>query len=691
MTQTFQQPLVIHFIWHPDDAQSITPLLHSVKKMLARDADRPFSRELNIPTFFWNKINKDIFTKGSHYVGSKTIYFLFVSTNTKGDDEWKSFYEGLHSKKYSKEIIPIAIEKNVYHTRGTLSNKNAIRVFEWDKKDSVIKKLLFNITVAHTIYSYTYTKNNNSNTISPLILFLSHCKKGELGEKIVRKIKEYVNSETTIKTFFDKTEIMAGQEFSSQISKSINDATLILFETDFYSASHWCQMEVAQAKKKERPIISIDFRTSFEDRIFPGCSNIPCLHIRHSILKTKLKNAEKEILRVLESATIETLRCCYNRLRLSALQKTKIIPSPAKLLIRPPELSDLKNILNEHKRKNIVYYPEPPVFYEESDWYSEKLLDARTPLWRNKDNSEFEGIRCGISVSEPDNKEFGEMLKIGHTPDSIKRLIQDISRHLLAREATLIYGGDLRSCDESGFTQFILNEAKTLRERGFKKFPKIENYLAWPLSIDRPELRRFKSENDNVLKVINNACPEIKNQKINKQKFIPPNTPENKYIWALSLSMMRQKMISKSDLRICAGGRRFGYNGAMPGVLEEVLIALSKRMPLYLLGGFGGISQDIVSLICKGITPDQLTEKWQKDHTPGYSKLLRRLADSNNVNYKDIVDSLKNISIKDLADHSGLSVNEYSILMFSPFVDECLFLIIKGIRKIKNKSKKGKR
>lgn len=691
MSQTFQQPLVLHFIWHPDDAEKITPLLQSIKKMLARDTDRPFSRELNIPVFFWNTIEKDVFLNLSPYSGKKVLIFPFISINTNGNDEWKAFYKSLPCKDPQIGIVPISIEKGVFPVSGAMKNQNAIRIFDWDKKDDETKASLFDVAIAHAIYSFAYSKRRKSKNNSPLILFLSHCKKGELGEEIAQKIKAYVSTETTIKTFFDKTEIMSGVEFSTLILKSVDDATIILFETDFYSASHWCQIEVSRAKKTMRPIISVDFRSHFEDRLFPGCSNIPCLHIRHDILDLKKQDAEKEYLRILEAALVETIRCNYNFSRLSLLQETKRITTSSQLLIRPPELSDLKKLLNKRKRNCIVYYPDPPVFFEESDWYSKSLLDARTPLWSNKSSSEFSGLRCGISVSEPDKEEFGEMLKIGHTPDSIQRLIQDISRHLLARGATLIYGGDLRPCDESGFTQFILNEAKALREKGIENFPKVENYLAWPLYIDRPDLRRFKSEYDDVLKVQECACPRIKNQKIDKQKFIQPNTAENRYIWALSLSLMRGKMISKSDLRICAGGRRFGYCGAMPGVLEEVLESLSKGIPLYLLGGFGGITQDIVALVCKKTVSEPLTEKWQCNNTPGYDKLLKLLSDSDKkTNYENIINCLKNISIKDLASRAGLSSKEYSVLMHSPFVDECIFLILKGIRKNQNKFQKRK-
>lgn len=42
---------------------------------------------------------------------------------------------------------------------------------------------------------------------------------------------------------------------------------------------------------------------------------------------------------------------------------------------------------------------------------------------------------------------------------------------------------------------------------------------------------------------------------------------------------MREKMIDECDIRICAGGKIINYKGCMPGILEEVLIAVEKESP----------------------------------------------------------------------------------------------------------------
>lgn len=53
-------------------------------------------------------------------------------------------------------------------------------------------------------------------------------------------------------------------------------------------------------------------------------------------------------------------------------------------------------------------------------------------------------------------------------------------------------------------------------------------------------------------------------------------------------------MTTNTSARIVIGGKRAGFQGIMPGILEEVLLALERKQPLYLAGGFGGATLDVI-------------------------------------------------------------------------------------------------
>jgi len=54
---------------------------------------------------------------------------------------------------------------------------------------------------------------------------------------------------------------------------------------------------------------------------------------------------------------------------------------------------------------------------------------------------------------------------------------------------------------------------------------------------------------------------------------------------------MREQMADETDARVFLGGRIRGYSGGMPGLLEEMLLALDRKQPIFLIGGMGGILQ----------------------------------------------------------------------------------------------------
>jgi SLOG cluster2 len=64
-----------------------------------------------------------------------------------------------------------------------------------------------------------------------------------------------------------------------------------------------------------------------------------------------------------------------------------------------------------------------------------------------------------------------------------------------------------------------------------------------------------------------------------------------------SLSALRKHMASTENGRVLIGGKRVGFQGSMPGVLEEALCSVERGQPLYLAGGFGGVTADIIKTL----------------------------------------------------------------------------------------------
>ena len=501
-------------------------------------------------------------------------------------------------------------------------------------------------------------------------IFLSHAKDGKNGVNVAKQLKRIIDN-SAMRRFFDADEIAPGYRFDDEIINNIRDSTIIIINSDIYSTRYWCQREVQISKEKERPIIEVDLIEKSIDRKFPYAGNVPVVRVNICDGKIEIE----DLYRILETALIETIRYYYVDNKLYKFEEG--LKGQVKRISRPPEMCDLQKILSKEKEKiilkyNTILYPDPPIYSEELDFFKHLGIKVCTPVEMQAQKLLSKNI--GISISDP---EIEVLNKIGQNREYLEKLSQVFAKYLLGSSATLIYGGDLR---KNGFTEKLILEAKILKDRLKSKDIYLKNYLAWPIYLnDSQKVKNWKAEYKGLLKMINvEIDKEVEGMIEKKDKFVFPDTDENNYAWSKSLTKMREIMISDCEARICAGGKAKGYKGKMPGVLEEILIASQKKLPIYLLGGFGGIVHDICELIENNYTSERLTLKWQEENNVGYSKLLKLYKDNGeDIEYTEIVNKLRKIDL-----NNGLSEKENIQLFNTVYIDEAVHLVLKGLKSL---------
>lgn len=672
MKQQIVPPLAVHFVWHPND--NINTTIMDFRRYLTRDIDRPFSRELNIPTFLYSSQKRLHPPSNSpKKLAKKDVIFLFLSANTLMIPSWKEYINSLPERK-NYHLVPVAVEhEGIGHTsEGRLKSLNCIRMFEWNED---FKKEYAIFYLSHELYRFGLKNINllESGIDSSIRLFLSHAKKGDTGLKHAKAIKKFIDN-SNMQGFFDVNDISSGFKFDEEIEKHIKRSTLIAIESDAYSTRYWCQREILTAKREKRPIILVNSLEEYEDRVFPAASNIPCVHITAEPLN------DKDILRILIAALLETIRFEHARKLLTYYRNQKWIDQNAVIFARPPEIQQIVEILKKNKKSNnlVICYPEPPLYKEETEWADYFNITVSTPLWSSdKKSYKNKKFRIGLSIADyqPDGYD-----KQNQDLDELKRFSQSLARHLLANKHTLIYGGDLRN---DGFTQFILDEATVLRDRLQLDKLFVENYLAWPLNVKQENLKWYANYNT-VVKPVSASIPDdIKSLIHDISTFLPPDCLENKYIWSRCLTTMREESIKSSDIRILVGGKFENYLGKMPGVLEEFLIAYKQDLVIFLVGGLGGLTKKLCISIKNRKIEEEFTEEWQINHNNAY-KDLQKIASQHgkHTDYKNLKKVIENITIPILAERTGLTNEEYERLMTTPFIDESIYLILKSIKNL---------
>lgn len=660
-------PLSVFFVWHPADTQYVDPIIQYCSNLLSRDLDKPFSRSMNLPIFFRTTTKKVIPTK-IQILSRKALIFVFAGKNVVADNDWVTYINDIETTE-NIYLVPIALDKTAFNIDG-LNRLNWIRAYEFDE---YLKKYMMFISITHEIYRYTLNdslKEINIGKDKALKLFLSHAKDGKNGIRLAQALKYFIDN-STMDNFFDATDIAPGYEFSDEIIENIKQSTVIAIHSDSYSSKYWCQREILSAKEHNRPIIAVDSIEEFEDRRFPFASNVPYVYVHMEGKPTK-----KALLSILEATLLETVRFYYSNLVLTEARQAGWINAESVIYPRPPEVSDvgkifIKNGDSINYRHNTLVYPEPPVYNEELAFLKDLGIEIDTPLTCNV--CSLKGRQIGISISDQNDE---ELIAIGQNKAHLVQLSQDLARHLLIREATLIYGGDLR---EDGFTEFIFDEAHALQSRTKSQNIHLENYITWPIyKNDGIQVTLWKAKYRDIANMIElPPVDDINDLITSKDSFLPPTNAQNRFVWSRCLTDMRYKMIANCDIRICAGGRHSGYKGILPGVLEEILIALEMGKPIFLLGGFGGVTASVCRFLVTHKLPEELTKEWQIQNNPGYKDMLDFCLTRGtrfSIDYELIKEKLMSGDL-----NNGLNCEDNIKLFNTPFIEEALYLVFKGI------------
>lgn len=214
----------------------------------------------------------------------------------------------------------------------------------------------------------------------------------------------------------------------------------------------------------------------------------------------------------------------------------------------------------------------------------------------------------GISASE---SEYAA--KLGYDKRQINRIVIRLSQYFLGQNMRLIFGHDWRA---DGVMQAVANFAQVVASQ----FDAIEDGdsngdssrlrdQAAARMINLTPVRReglskaavaAERESGEVLNVVaSNEVVQYVSERICSDIDVDlscldgdSNSEQDAVLTALRHCLT---MLLEPGCRICLGGRMRGFQGREPGVIEEARLALAYKKPLYLIGGFGGATQEFVT------------------------------------------------------------------------------------------------
>jgi hypothetical protein len=225
------------------------------------------------------------------------------------------------------------------------------------------------------------------------------------------------------------------------------------------------------------------------------------------------------------------------------------------------------------------------------------------------------GFTLGVSVSDsPD------LARLGLTETHIRMALGEVARATLIAKGRLSYGGHLR---DDGYTAFLVHECEKYgsRDRPFT------GHIPWSV-----HSRLTVDEINDHRKAIGLYGSYVF-LGVDGQPIEDPSAdrgPERQEVGhqetSDSLSAARRHLTATCDARLVLGGQRTGFQGRMPGVVEETILAIRAGQPVFAAGGFGGAAGDIVRAL--GLDPENWLDLPDAFDRPDLRELVSAVQES---------------------------------------------------------------
>ena len=548
--RSFKSPLTVYVAYHQKYAEG-SEVYDFTYHLLCRNSDRPQDDGLDIPVFLRTGGEGVSIAPISFTEAHRTAVIILIDEQMYRDEGWHNYIKRLMVDlpnsarlypvslcKFANEFVmsTMGLQSIVLDSYSVMNNQDmyAIRLM-----DDLIRQL----------------RGGDAHSVNRL--FISHSKQDDNKEglKYAVFLRDKINKDTKLSTFFDQKSIVDAYDFAVQIEEAASNSMLVIVNTSTYAQREWCKKEVITAKNNNVPIVRVDLISGVVDRTFPYMSNIP------AISRT---DDWKQVVRLLLSTA---LRQYYVELLLPQLVKEEKRDTTVTMSIAP-ELFTVCRLKPEIKT---VIYPEPPVSKDELQVLLRPDMSRKfiTPMQVLAYGEFLGGKDIAISVSMPqDAEEFGVGAALFHD------VSVELARHILAAGGKLVYGGDLRA---DGFTS-------ALGELTYQYASKADNditHMYMTNYVAAPYCGGIRDEDEVMFYH-------------NRVRLVKCKAPNDGADDAVCLSSMRSLMENNVVARIVMGGKTVGFKGKMPGIIEEAILSVKMEHPLYILGGFGGAARQIV-------------------------------------------------------------------------------------------------
>ncbi|MGW4159956.1 hypothetical protein [Streptomyces sp. NPDC004788] len=459
-----------------------------------------------------------------------------------------------------------------------------------------------------------------------LQVFVSHTRQTAapdepVGPGALADLVMSVIGRTRVHAFLDAVSLQPGEDFTRRLYESAGHGAFLAVMTDLYSTRHWCLEELWTAKQAGIPIVMLDALTHGEKRASSLTGNARRVPVR----RLEEGWSEQDVFRGVNLLVDDYLSYALWRHQSTSLRRY-VDESTTRMSFHAPEAETLTAELKRHaqtatapstRHRFSVLHSGAPVRPTEAarlrDVASLRGLafESMTPqqfvaLDRNRmrknggtymsdalPTDALKGMRISISVATS-----ADLDRLGLAETQFRTVLGELAQLVVTAGGKLAYGGNLR---QDGYTLFLIEQMRTYAPSSRP----LLNCLAWTehrkLSLSELDFHREQFGRYGEI-----VCLSVDGEPVDPAagRGEAPAPEADAEIRHRALTGMRRYLMRHADAHLLLGGKRGGFRGALPGLVEEALLALEAGLPIYLAAGYGGVTAEIARALGLGGAPE---------------------------------------------------------------------------------------
>jgi hypothetical protein len=620
-----QYPLQLYVIWESADedapAEYCSELAKAIFSTFHRRVQQPTERGMSIPVYFISTVNN--LQTNIHWQNAEQTLIVCLVTDSMVSNRKTGWDEAIQVflKEKNAVLVPVALTRNYSYLCERLNAKPWIKLMEREAHQAafLVSKL------ALVLLQQLQPLDTSTGQRQPMTLFISYVKSdGKPFAQALRRTTTFFELPLTL--ILERAAMGEGDTFDAKTQAAIKRSIFLVISTKDYHNQEHCLKKLLFAKREQRPITVLHTASNLISREGAYLGNTPTLHWPS---ETKQEDRVQQIyLEVITPILLEAVRSLYqgNYLRTYNQHLNK----KAVTFATAPELLTL---CQQQISEQWLLYPDPPLGAVEmrllaTHFAAQIITPTLYPIrWvcAEEDQKNLkrptallggEQILVGFSISEITQSVDTPYEGISHW--HLQDALVELTRYALACGARCAYGGRLdKQVKGVNFMEILAqllknyNQEKRSNQQIYNHIIRLHGSKA---GYNSAQHARYA----NVIKLVEHDFSTLKLE----------TNPYPAASQALQLSYLRRLIFSDhNEAQIFIGGKLEGYQGLLPGILEEAYWALyqdgvtCEALPIYILGGFGGAAATLAELFLYGDSQPLETALKTRQQQPDWNGL----------------------------------------------------------------------